>query len=794
MSQSNDTSSDNMVLFEIYPDLKEEDFDLLIMYLESKKQSGGGDIINIENLTFDSLQSKRSFRIAYQDPEAKERVLSKKFFKFKNYDLKSYQPNILGYKHDKYDLNKSKLIIKDILVQDNSDEDDSIVQMYAEHLAPDNEITHIQKSNLFANTFYITYKDELDKDQLKCRYNKKPKLRNKQINLLDSFETKSFLIASNSKQTNAKDFEKIKSKIIEEIEKREPVNYFFDLNDKFILFQIQNEMLLNDLADSVRLSLKNLGEGFVLELVYNFELLQQLTGQVACEETKTEPEKKFVDIGVQTEPIQEPKRQKKRIFKNSQASSIRSSISESESEKVKSSSSQYSSISHSSSISNKENFQKTNPENSCFTLDPEEYYTVALLNTKQIFLNFENELKKLDKQLELRIDNRNQVSILNRNQYLTNNDWKLQVMNKINQFFTSRTLYRQIEIPDEISKNENFSKKLADSLAEYNKLSSAYYFRIQNKMIHGYGCKNALNQKISALDGLFREILSGKISKQPSPAPSTTVASQSLKDNQNNVITQAPKLIYEIEPSSLVSKVLLNIKQIMSDFRNNIKNFNAEVVTQNEGKNILITCTNRAQDPVEWIGKIKSFVADFEKSQISKRIIEIPKLIRSPKELNDLKVHLKRFFEHIPSLKYEIQNGTILAYGYSKVVENFDIQTVAKFKNLENNIRDRIKTKLDVKINYKKKPLEFSVLNRFNGIYLKEFSNGLKTLNATVERFNNNNKENSFQVKCTLDQNALKNEPVVEAWRNKINSYINSFFRNFRIKLLKLTIEATKNN
>lgn len=426
-------------------------------------------------------------------------------------------------------------------------------------------------------------------------------------------------------------------------------------------------------------------------------------------------------------------------------------------------------------------------ENSIIILDPNEFYTIALLNTKQLFINFQMSLEKIDKCLELKV-NKNQLSILNSNKSKQNNDWKLKVMLEINDYFTSRAAYKVVLIPEDIFKSQSSLETVKQNLADYNKLGSAYYFRQVDQTIHCYGCKNALNNKILSLNELFKTIKEASKSATNLPASKLIQKEALPQSRKNSQVLANSGSDFEIEPSSLTSLVLLNIKQVLNDFKNNVKSLDTEVINQGEAKSnnkLIIRCISSSVEPVEWNTRVKNFITDFEKNQILKRKIEIPAFIKNPKELDDLKIHLKRSFNGTTTIKYEYVNNSILVYGYTKAVNLFENNALAKFKNLENNIKDRIKTKLEIKITKQLKPLEFNVLSLFKGVYLKEFTSSLAKLFVSIEKLSN-----GFRLSCNLDKEKLKNEQIVDSWRSNINSFMSAYFSKFSIQ--KLNVSSQK--
>ena len=72
------------VTIDLSTQLNTNDLDFLNLFLESKKQSGGGDVTKTE-----LLNTTNQLVIFYEDKQAQQRILTKKYLQFKNYQLKA---------------------------------------------------------------------------------------------------------------------------------------------------------------------------------------------------------------------------------------------------------------------------------------------------------------------------------------------------------------------------------------------------------------------------------------------------------------------------------------------------------------------------------------------------------------------------------------------------------------------------------------------------------------------------------------------------------------------------------
>lgn len=89
--------------------------------------------------------------------------------------------------------------------------------------------------------------------------------------------------------------------------------------------------------------------------------------------------------------------------------------------------------------------------------------------------------------------------------------------------------------------------------------------------------------------------------------------------------------------------------------------------------------------------------------------------------MNDLKNHLEVNFK-LPqrSLKYTISPDAVLILGYTSFVKTFSDTVHCKFNNLDNNIKDRCKRKLDFKLDSLKTPA-LAILSKHIDNFQKPF-------------------------------------------------------------------------
>lgn len=119
---SNDSGSSH-VLFELNRPLEQRDVDILSLFLENKRQSGGGNILNIvpisvgHEVTAAKARTQqnlncRALRVAYEQADVQQRILAKKFFRFQEYFLRASE---CGYKLNQlYALDNTRIILENI--------------------------------------------------------------------------------------------------------------------------------------------------------------------------------------------------------------------------------------------------------------------------------------------------------------------------------------------------------------------------------------------------------------------------------------------------------------------------------------------------------------------------------------------------------------------------------------------------------------------------------------------------------------------------------------------------------
>lgn len=503
-----ETNNENTVIIQSNLDLAQNEIDLVIMFFESKKQSGGGDTASSDQI------GKRLLKLNFEEFEAKKRILDKKYFSFKNYQFKSYDSQIMGYQNDTYASVGNQLIIKDILLDsdfESGNDDDTVIKMYAEHLSPDNEVTRIQKSHLFENTFFIHYKDELDADQVKKRYAKKSKLRNQLIKIFSCFNTKSFIITS-----KAQKIECIWKKINEQMEIRNEIkNFFMDKTDSYVLFQCEEDKTFHELKDLMKLSLKSIADNLIIEDIHNFELLKLIEFEtpsiekeerIKCEqmeivEIQKESDKEVM-VSEQTEIVKISRADLKR-----KAKTLKVNMETSEDKKDK-----YLSIEKiRMNQFDLDNLFKSQTDSE-LVLNEESPFSIGLLNCPHLRTRLSQLLEKHKADLYFNRKNKFKPLVLK-----FNKDSNNKVINAVKSFASNHFIYQVVHLNSAIDSNRILIDVMAKYLPIISKQFPGVYISVNKNLLHCYGFPTSVKKILHENYGLLTEILEKCSSKAKQP-------------------------------------------------------------------------------------------------------------------------------------------------------------------------------------------------------------------------------------------------------------------------------------
>jgi hypothetical protein len=122
---------DNQVLLKLNKAIENDELEIILMYLENKNKSNGGNILNHE---YDKIN--QTLNLSYETSASKKGVLNKKFHKILEYSL--FASEHVKSKNDlmkigvdkQQNTNLKAIILSKIL----SNEDTSLLTLYAEYL------------------------------------------------------------------------------------------------------------------------------------------------------------------------------------------------------------------------------------------------------------------------------------------------------------------------------------------------------------------------------------------------------------------------------------------------------------------------------------------------------------------------------------------------------------------------------------------------------------------------------------------------------------------------------------
>ena len=184
---------DNTVYFEINKDLRETDKNQMILYFQSKNNSGGGEILQY---TFD--ETINSLEIIFRDGASKAEILKRKFFKFKSFDIKACEPPAVQNQNSTFHKFENVLLVSNI----NRVEDENNVDEYLKYLVQNRNVIKKVKSIVHENLTFFQFNYEFNFEEVKKRFNLNQNKGKNEISIYEAYETQSVLVKINSKNFN----------------------------------------------------------------------------------------------------------------------------------------------------------------------------------------------------------------------------------------------------------------------------------------------------------------------------------------------------------------------------------------------------------------------------------------------------------------------------------------------------------------------------------------------------------------------------------------------------------------
>lgn len=252
------------ILVESMTPIEADDIDFFIIFMESKRHSGGGDLADYERLDpFGCL-----FKMTYQDNEARDRVLHKRLLKFKNYLLRASRQSTTSD-------SQAPLATSSLLIRNFPGNDEKLIRLYADYLQADNnEILSIEFSNILSNLCAVTYSSQIDREILKQRHQKRSVVNQSEISLLDAYRTCSLIVSGKKKQDGRVLLTQLVEFIRDKVTHNDQELFFAKLTDKFILIECNSDQycdrIRSQLANSELLTQASL----CVEYIHSPELLK----------------------------------------------------------------------------------------------------------------------------------------------------------------------------------------------------------------------------------------------------------------------------------------------------------------------------------------------------------------------------------------------------------------------------------------------------------------------------------------------------------------------------------------
>ncbi len=171
--------------------------------------------------------------------------------------------------------NKKVLIIQNIdLTEFNNDK--TVISVYAENLVPFNPIETIEVSKLFANTYYIIFKNDFEFNNAFTRYKRRPSIGQTKIDIFEAFKTDSIVgCLENHKEYNTYIFEWHFSN-----KNRSGVDKYLKIQDckPFIIIQFPDQTYVNTVLKNKHKHVFKNG-ALIPEILYNSKLLPNFDQQ-----------------------------------------------------------------------------------------------------------------------------------------------------------------------------------------------------------------------------------------------------------------------------------------------------------------------------------------------------------------------------------------------------------------------------------------------------------------------------------------------------------------------------------
>lgn len=204
-------------------------------------------------------------------------------------------------------------------------------------------------------------------------------------------------------------------------------------------------------------------------------------------------------------------------------------------------------------------------------------------------------------------------------------DWKSLFLNELHKFFSTKATDQTVKIPSEIWENQTSMDILHATAKDLNRKCPGVYFRVNTAKaeINGCGLRKLVLKQFDSIPVLFKSLT-----------------------EQSNVETKSKlygsDLAVLIDKNSILNCVLATCKTILKDFKKNIKELGAELVSETKGAELSyrIECLMENADPITWTKGVYCLIENYETSRLKMKNLSIPPNLRKEK------VYLSMSFKH----------------------------------------------------------------------------------------------------------------------------------------------------
>ena len=409
--------------------------------------------------------------------------------------------------------------------------------------------------------------------------------------------------------------------------------------------------------------------------------------------------------------------------------------------------------------------QSGNLDRNNLQLSADKFYTIALLNSKQLFINFQNILHRLDTSLSIRSDLKTGTISIGKLGNQNGPEWKAKILRKLCSFFTNQAGYYRLKLSARVTNNRKCLELLQNYIMTLNKRFSALFFHINYSagVIDCYGTKLLLREEIDSMKDMMRVELFNIFNKSTSKPAFKPIEVVSIA----------------IKPLGFFATTLLECKKIFSDFQQDLNRINADLMQTQESNLVIKSVCKKPFDKDEWKSRVDSLMNEYE-HRIEEQIILIPtelNLIGQAELFRDLNVNMQ-------ALAYKAELDFINVFGYAEVVNEFVGQVKSKFESLLNDIK--VKQLLEIKIALNTN--DYKVFKSFNQIHLQEFELVLKQCDAIIIK-----SPHEFIIKYETTDEISSVEMAID-WKKRVNQRIKTYLAKFKRQSFELKQQTAEVN